>query len=91
MPGKDHSNPSNYKLISLTSCLVKTLEKMINGRLVEYMKQNKIFSEIQCGFRRYKSTIDHLVRMDTFVRKGFAKDEKIISIFFDMEKAYDKT
>ena len=64
---------------------------MINGRLVAYMKQNKIFSEIQCGFRRYKSTIDHLVRMDTFVRKGFAKDEKNISIFFDMEKAYDKT
>ena len=29
--------------------------------------------------------------MDTFVRKGFACDEKMISIFFDMEKAYDKT
>ena len=71
--------------------MCKTLEKMINDRLVEYMEHNKIFSEIQCGFRRYKSTIDHLVRMDTCVRRGFAKDEKIISIFFDMEKAYDKT
>ena len=25
------------------------------------------------------------------MRRGFAKDEKIISIFFDMKKAYDKT
>ena len=55
------------------------------------MENNKIFNEIQCGFRRYKSTGDHLLRIDTFVRKGFACDEKIISIFFDMEKAYDKT
>ena len=36
-----------------------------------------------------KSMIDYLVRMDTFVRRGFAKDEKIISILFDMEKAYE--
>ena len=34
---------------------------------------------------------DHLIRMDTFIRKGFAIEEKVISIFFDMEKAYDKT
>ena len=34
---------------------------------------------------------DHLIRMDTFIRKGFANEEKVISIFFDMVKAYDKT
>ena len=38
-----------------------------------------------------KSTLDHIVRMDTFVRKGFAIEEKMISIFFYMKKAYDKT
>ena len=55
------------------------------------MENNKIFSEIQCGFRKYRSTADHLIRIDTFIRKGFANEEKVISIFFDMEKTYDKT
>ena len=62
---------------------------MINYKLVEYMENNKIFSKIQCGFRRYKSTLDHIARMDTFVQRCFAGEEKTMSIFFDMEKAYD--
>ena len=33
-PGKDPSRPLNYRPISLTSCLCKLLEKMINLRLM---------------------------------------------------------
>ena len=33
-PGKDHTNASNYRPISLTSCICKLMEKMVNRRLV---------------------------------------------------------
>jgi hypothetical protein len=42
-------------------------------------------------FRQGRSTLDHLVRFETFIRNAFAKKEHAVSIFFDLEKAYDTT
>lgn len=88
-PGKDHSNPTNYRPISLTSCVCKTYEKMINRRLTEYLENNKKFAAIQCGFRKYRATIDHLIRFDTYIRKAIADKKHVMAVFFDCEKAYD--
>ena len=61
-PGKDHSKPSNYRHIALTSCVCKTMERMINARLVWFLESNGLLSNIQCGLRQGRSTLDHLVR-----------------------------
>ena len=90
-PGKDHSDPNNYRPISLTSCVCKTLERMINDRLVWFLENNNILTDIQCGFRKRKSTIDHLVRLESFIRDAFLNKQEVVSIFFDLEKAYDTT
>ena len=49
--GKDDTNPNNYRPIALTNCISKTLERMINERLVWYLETNNIITEFQSGFR----------------------------------------
>ena len=90
-PDKDSTNANNYRPIALTSCICKTMERMINNRLVWFLESSAIITEAQSGFRKTRSTIDHLVRLETFVREGFVKKEHVVSVFFDLEKAYDTT
>ena len=90
-PGKDHAEPTDYRPIALTSCLFKTLERMINKRLVWYLESNDLISPIQSGFRSERSTNDHLIRLETFIHDAFVNREHVVSVFFDLEKAYDTT
>ena len=64
---------------------------MINNRLVWYLERNKILTKMQCGFRKQRSTNDHLVRLESFVREAFAQRQHAVGVFFDVEKAYEST
>ena len=90
-PGKDNTDLSNYRPIALTSCLCKTLERMINTRLIWFLESNGLITNFQCGFRSKRSTSYHLVRLETFVLEAFIEKEHLTAVFFDLEKAYDTT
>jgi ribonuclease HI len=90
-PGKDDTDPSSYRPIALTSCICKVMERMINNRLMWYLETNGLISPAQSGFRKQRSCMDHVVRLETFIREGFAQKQHVVAIFFDLEKAYDTT
>ena len=90
-PGKVLSDPGSYRPIALTCCLCKTMERMVNSRLTWYLERHKVITEHQTGFRRRRSTVDNLVTLETSIRDAFVGRKHLVSIFFDLEKAYDTT
>uniref|UniRef100_A0A6G5AB10 Putative tick transposon n=1 Tax=Rhipicephalus microplus TaxID=6941 RepID=A0A6G5AB10_RHIMP len=89
--GKDPSLASGYRAIALTSCLCKAFEKVINCRLVDFLETNNLLDPFQCGFRESRSTTDHLVRIEAQIRDAFVHEQYCLSVFLDIEKAYDTT
>ena len=90
-PGKDHQDPSNFRPIALTSCLCKTVERMVNERLIYYLEKKNLLTKFQAGFRAERSTIDQLVRLESFIKDAFAEGDHVVGVFFDLAKAYDTT
>lgn len=88
-PGKDPKEPSSYRPISLTSCLCKLMEKLVNIRLVWYLEVNNHIVPQQSGYRHNRSTGDNLAGLDHFLHDSIANRRHAIVIFFDIAKAYD--
>ena len=77
--------------IALASCLCKTMERMVNSRLNWYLEHHMVITEYQSGFRRRRYTVDNLVTLETSIRDAFVGRKHLVSIFLDLEKAYDTT
>ena len=91
---KAQSRPSNcgsYRPISLTSVLGKTFEKIINKRLIWYLESNNILSPHQYGFRKSKSTLHAIANLESEIKLAFNNNSSLFTVFFDLEKAYDRT
>lgn len=88
-PGKDPSKKDSYRPISLTNCLCKLLERIINNRLNWYLKDKQIIDPRQAAFQRNKCTLDNLATIESDIMESFNKNENVIGVFFDIKKAYD--
>ena len=88
-PDKLPSQTTSYRLINLLSAIVKLFERVIEKRLREHLEDNGFFSKYQSGFRKSKSTNDHLFRLSQTIMESFNRGEHVIAVFLDVEKAFD--
>lgn len=75
--------------ISLTSCLFKVMEKVIATRMQWWIKNNRILSRSQCGFRKGKSCHDNLALLSTEIQTGITLTQFTPCLFIDIKSAFD--
>ena len=87
-PGKDKTDLKSFRPISLLS---KLLEKIINTRLTSILESNKLISIHQSGFRKNRSTKDHILRLIQDIKSNFNQNKLTGAVLFDVSKAFDQT
>ncbi len=85
----DRLKPENYRGISLLSCFGKLFTSLLNMRLTLYLDENAILSEIQTGFRKSYSTLDHVFLLNTLIKIFQGKGKKLFCAFVDFKQAFD--
>jgi hypothetical protein len=88
-PDKDLSSPSSYRPIILTSCICKIMERVVTNRMTWYLEVNNLLNNAQTGFRKRRSTIDQIIKLQDTIHKYNNNKGFTVGIFLDFEKAYD--
>ena len=91
-PDKLPSLKTSYRpisLISSISSIMKLFERVIKQRLRSHLEHIRFINKHQSGFRKAKSTNDHLFRLSQSIMESFNRGEHVVAAFLDVEKAFD--
>jgi ribonuclease HI len=89
--GKSPAKLASYRPISLTSCVVKLLERMIANRLIHLAETNGWFSRLQAGFRKTRSCEDQILKITQAIDDAFQSKpmKRSVLVLLDYSRAYD--
>jgi hypothetical protein len=86
---KDPFVPTNYRGISLLSCVCKGYTNILNNRLSSYFETLNILVDEQNGFRMKRACIDHIFSITAIIRNRLTCSKSTFSCFIDFKKAFD--
>ena len=85
----DTRDPLSYRRIHITSALYKLYCNLLNERLIKWESELEILSDTQNGFRKGRSTVDHIVTLTSIIETRKLKHQPTCTAFIDFKKAYD--
>ncbi|XP_039287312.1 uncharacterized protein LOC120351993 [Nilaparvata lugens] len=73
----DHQSLNSYRPISITPIFGKVVEAVIKPQLEDFFERNNLFSDMQFGFRRGRSTFDAVNRVAERIGSAFEDGESL--------------
>ncbi|GBP34320.1 Probable RNA-directed DNA polymerase from transposon X-element [Eumeta japonica] len=89
--GKRRNLPASYRSISLLSCRDKLFEKILKTHLCDHLLGKGLMIDEQFGFRPIHSCPQQALRLVKYIMEVFRNKQKIVGVFFDVAKAFDRT
>ena len=88
-PNKNHKITTNYRPISLLSCIGIFFEKILANRIRGELEKRKFFNQWQLGYRNKRCAMEHILRLTDDALTGLQANRLGVAVFIDVEKAFD--
>ena len=88
--GKDPKQAASYRPISLTSCVGKTMERVVNQRLKWYLETNDLLAPEQAGFRQFRATEDQTTYLAQEIEDALQEKKVTRVAWIDLQRAADE-
>ena len=88
--GKDRHSKTDYRPISLLSCLGKSMERMVNRCLQHHLEKKCLLCPSQSGFRKNRSTEDQVTLLTQDIENASQQKIKTLAVFVHLTKAFNK-
>ena len=83
-------DPSNYRPITLISCVGKLFTTILNNRIQTYVEDERLLNRCQSGFRKGQSTIDNIFVLHNLIEIVCKSKLSLYCAFIDLKQAFDK-
>ena len=88
--GGSRADPAQYRPISLTSHIIKVLERMLRKDMIGYLEYNDKMDNNQHGSRGKRSCVSQLLEHHLEILEMLERGENVDLIYLDLAKAFDK-
>ena len=85
---KAKQDPTNYRQISFTSCVARTMEKLVNNQMLAYLSENSLLYKHQSEFLPNHSTVTQLCYLAHQWQMALEKGEQVHTVFLDLSKDF---
>ena len=86
----DKSLVSNYRPISLLSCIGKVQERVVYMHLYRYLKTNNLLTSKNSGFKELDSAMNQLLLITDKIHRALEAGKEVCLVFLDVSKAFDR-